>query len=69
MLIQWVTKNATKPTVKYGLTSGNYTKSTLVSSPPLAQCATMQPLSVALNWLAAESPLASRVCCGRETCL
>ena len=45
MLIQWVTKNATQPTVKYGLTSGNYTKSTLVSSPPLAQCATMQPLS------------------------
>ena len=31
MLIQWVTKNAPTPTVKYGLTSGQYTASTVVS--------------------------------------
>ena len=41
MLIQWVTKNAPTPTVKYGLSSGNYTKSMVVSNPrsvPLSPC-------------------------------
>ena len=30
MLIQWVTKNAPTPTVKYGLTSGKYTNANVV---------------------------------------
>ena len=30
MLIQWVTKNAPTPTVKYGLKSGNYTNGNVV---------------------------------------
>ena len=33
MLIQWVTKNAPNPTVKWGLTSGQYTSSNVVSAP------------------------------------
>ncbi len=71
MLIQWVTKNAPTPTVKYGLTSGQYTKSTVVSNPQPAQHATfpMQPGSISLKWPAAKSPLASRVYRGLETCL
>ena len=32
MLIQWVTKNAPNPTVKWGLTSGQYTSSNVVSA-------------------------------------
>ncbi len=32
MLIQWVTKNAPSPTVKWGLTSGQYSSSSVVNA-------------------------------------